>query len=290
GQEWNLDRAKERVSEFKKMTKENKARRHKGLINAAENRLMKGIKQSDDNKGLQRAQKAIRRHINVLENVKEKVPEQAKMAIQTAIARSARSQKVLTKVEAGELPGPAKRGMPEKVRKKLSKVNREVRKLAKEARENIRQGQNRRKVMQNIQLNTAKSLMKGVKELSENGKGKKAMGLANLAENRIQAASQDVDNEGLQRAMKVYQKHIRVLENVKEKVPEQAKDAIQKAIEKSRNGLRNRMQKRFGENYWPENIGGDIGDIFPGQKGQDDNENDGRSIPGGPNGPGGSPV
>lgn len=85
GQSWEINRGQERTNEFKFMAKIGKAKGHTQLIEEAERYFLRAAKFSSDNQGLERAMSALRRHVRVLENVWEEVPEVAKPAVSLAI-------------------------------------------------------------------------------------------------------------------------------------------------------------------------------------------------------------
>lgn len=112
GQEWNLERAQERIQEFSAVKKKDVSSNHEGLLNESEECLRNGIGMSKDIEGLERAKNAVEKHVRVLENVENKVPEEAKSAVQRAMVRSRAQSKALQEVKEnirgrfgqGELP------------------------------------------------------------------------------------------------------------------------------------------------------------------------------------------
>ncbi len=234
GQEWQLERAEERTQEFKKMAKENKGSKYKGLTEEANERLQKATQKAKTNRELRRAENAMRKHISVLENVKEKVPEQAKPAISLAISRSAQGQATVASMATGDNNERLREETREKIRNRMREIEKEAKKMRDQVRENLEQGASSNQVVQNIELGTARKLGKKAQEAAGENKGEVAAQIAEEANNRIRAATETVeDNKGLTRAIKATQKHVQVLENVREKVPEVAKPAISLAIQQS---------------------------------------------------------
>lgn len=239
GQSWNLARAQERTNEFREMAKKGKANEFTGLLNRAGDRLSKAAKGSANENGLERARKAIEKHLRVLENVKENVPEQAKTAISLAISRSSKGKAVVTSVAASVAtgkPGGKKLGenLKENLRNQLKEVKRETERLRKRVRENREKGISENELVVSIELATAKGLTERVRQMGKENKSEAVSEISREVQARINAAySAAVDNEGLNQAIQASQKHLSVLENVKEKVPEQAKNAIQNAIRRS---------------------------------------------------------
>lgn len=275
GQDWNIERAEERTREFEKMVKENKGKKFKGLANEASERLIRATKKAKNENGLERAQEALRKHVRVLERVRENVPDQAQAAISLAISASTRSQGVIAKVKAGEIPGPRNGGTPEEAKEQLNKVRNRVTQMEKEIEENIERakktgkskGKAARRAANRIETQTAKK----ISEVIENMKGKvdpdEVEQLAEEAENRINTAMRTaVDNTGIERAIEASQKHLSVLEGLENKVPKQAQEAIQRAISNSQRHIQRLREIRENlnqENIFPGNIGEGIGEGPP---------------------------
>ncbi len=129
GQEWQLARAKERTQEFENMVSENKGDKYKELPEEASERLQKAAEKAKTNRELRRAENAMRKHISVLENVKEKVPEQAKPAISLAISRSAQGQATVASVATGDNNKGLKQETREKIGNRMENIKKEVKQI-----------------------------------------------------------------------------------------------------------------------------------------------------------------
>lgn len=233
GQDWQLERAEERTQEFRNMAEEKKAQNYENLLNQAGERFQKATQKAKTARELGKAENAMRKNIDVLENVKEKVPEQAKQAISLAISRSAKGQATVASV-ADENEKELEEETREQIANRMKEIGEEAKKMRNQARENLKQGTPPNQIVQNIEIGTAKELGKQAKKAAEENKVKTASRIAEGAGNRVRAAVEAVeDNTGLKKAMKANQKHIQVLENVREKVPDVAKPAISLAIKQS---------------------------------------------------------
>lgn len=271
GQGWNLARAEERVQEYKNMAEQGKGKQFDGLPKQAAGRLSKAAKSADSENGLERAQKAIQKHIAVLENVKEKVPKVAKPAISLAISQSCRCQAVVSKVKSQAKGKKLGKQLKNELKKDIENVEKEVKRLRKRVRENLEEGEENkvrrrvrkrvrtREMVQNINMHTARCLDNMVEEMAKNGVSESEVsavsGILERAKERINTATRAAtDNKGLSRAIEASQKHLSVLQGVYEKVPEQAKSAIENAIKQSRihQGILKNMKEQ-GE-IAPENI------------------------------------
>ncbi len=234
GQDWQLARAKERTQEFEKMANENKAKKFEGLLERAGERYQKAAQKAKTARGLKIAENAMQKHIAVLENVKEKVPDVAKPAISMAISKSSQGQAAVASIVAGDNEGELKENTKEQIRTRMREIAQEAKQMKNQVQENLKKEASPNKVVQNIEISTAKKLSEQAKKAIGQNKGKVAAQIAEEAGNRIRAAAEaSEDNTGLQRAIEASQKHIQVLENVREKVPDVAKPAITLAIEQS---------------------------------------------------------
>lgn len=239
GQEWQLGLAEERTQEFEKMAEENKGDNYKELPEEASERLQKAAEKAKTNRELRRAENAMRKHISVLENVREKVPEQAKPAISLAISRSAQGQATVASLATGENNERLREETREQIRNRMENIEDEAKNMSEQVRENLEQGASPNQIVQNIELGTARKLGKKAREAAGENKGEVAARIAEEAGNRIRAATETVDdNTGLERSIEAMQKHTKVLENVREKVPDVAKPAISLAIKQSTKQIR----------------------------------------------------
>ncbi|MFW5912720.1 MAG: DUF5667 domain-containing protein, partial [Candidatus Hadarchaeota archaeon] len=98
GQDWHLERAQERAQEFAAVKERDVSSNHEGLLSESEERLRKGIESTEDLEGLDRAENAVRKHLRILENVENKVPEEAREAVQRAMLRGRTQSKALQEV------------------------------------------------------------------------------------------------------------------------------------------------------------------------------------------------
>jgi len=224
GQGFDVDRAEERASEFVAMADRGKAQEYLGLVDEAGDRLDSAIRRAGDAEGLEVARDAVNKHIAVLENVLEKVPDAAKPAISLVISRSARGAEVIADVKAGELP------MGDAVRSRLSEIKSYVEAVRSEAEDNLSAGMSAAEIVQNIEIDAAEGLIEKFVSMAEN-KGEDYLELVELAQNRLDAAIRAAtDNYGLNKALEASQKHLDALENVLDKAPEVAQSSIQQAI------------------------------------------------------------
>ncbi len=95
GQNWEINRGEERTNEFVHMLRKNKVQGYTSLLEEAGNHFSNAAKKASDNQGLKRARNALKKHVDVLENLTDKVPQEAKAAILLARERSSRHMQVL---------------------------------------------------------------------------------------------------------------------------------------------------------------------------------------------------
>ncbi len=247
GEKWNLARAEERTQEFEQMAKKNKAQKFEGLLDEAGNRFGKAVQSANRVKGLQRAENAIRKHIRVLENVRENVPEEAKAGISIAISRGVQVRATVAAQASGKKPGQQiSEGERNAIEQELGEINREIQRIRDRVRENMQNarelGENVRQrameMVENVEIETARGLMNRVSEMVKENRRENCenliSGLAGEAQERLNyAAKAAVDNRGLERAIEASQKHLRVLEEVENKVPKAAKPGISLAMKHS---------------------------------------------------------
>ncbi|KXB00271.1 hypothetical protein AKJ47_00460 [candidate division MSBL1 archaeon SCGC-AAA261G05] len=236
GQGWEIARGHERTSEFVNMANKRKAEGYTGLLNEAEDRFKKAIESAGDVKGLQKAKKAINKHISTLENVREKVPDVAKPAISLAISQSARGKSVVADVAAGKSPGEELgETVRERVRTQLREIKQETKTLRKKVKENLEKAPAKaNEIVQNIEINTAKKIANQAKEMVKKNKGQCASGVIEEAQCHLETAAMFAENEtGLEKAISASQKHLSTLQSVYENVPDVAKPAISLAMQRS---------------------------------------------------------
>lgn len=236
GQGWELARAEERTQEFVNMADKGKARKYSDVLEASEDRFGKAVKAAGDAKGLQIAENAIKKHTRVLENVREKVPSQAKPAISLAISRSSRVQSVVAGAAAGKSPGEELgETVRERVRTQLGEIKQETKTLRKRVKENLEKAPAKaNEIVQNIEINTAKKIANQAKEMVKKNKGQYVSGVVEKAQEHIETAAMFAENEkGLEKAISASQKHLSTLQSVYENVPDAAKPAISLAMQRS---------------------------------------------------------
>jgi serine protease AprX len=143
-------------------------------------------------------------HIEVLENVQEKVPEAAKPAIERAINVSIRGQEKALERLSEVLPEKSAEFYFKLAEKRLLKARRRAREKPEEVSELIEEYEEK--------INKTREMIEKAKEIGRN--------VTNITETVTIATS----------------KHLEVLEEVKERVPEEAKPAIEKAMNTSVKG------------------------------------------------------
>lgn len=240
GENWHLDRAMERTEEYKKMVKENKGEKYIELLEQSENRFVKAINESKRKKSLERVREKSMQHTRILENLENKVPAKARVAISLAKSKSSQYRVALSNVEENE---DLDNNSLENINKEVEKVNKQYRHLRKRAYENLEEG-NVNNVVRNINKNAIKNMSETAKKAISDKNNKMMKTIANEMKNKVRAMEEvgieNNDNvQGIYRAIKSTRKHISILENVSDTVPKPAKSAIQNAIEKSKKGLNN---------------------------------------------------
>lgn len=116
GQDWNLERARERVEEYAHIADKEIPHDHADLLNEAGNRLMNAAGKAESVKGLERAQGVANHNAQVLQRVMEKKTEKANSAVQKALARTQIQERAIGQVKkkfaAGKIPpGHLKQGL-----------------------------------------------------------------------------------------------------------------------------------------------------------------------------------
>jgi inorganic triphosphatase YgiF len=208
------------------MADRGKAEDYLSLVNEAEDRASSAIDRATDISGLDIASEAVLKHLDVLENVLNRVPDEAKAAISAAICRSSKGIEVLADLRAGEIPfGGA--------RTTLDEIKSWTERLKTEARENIREGIPVADVIQNLELEVARDLTEKIGTVAADMLDKYTDVVKVAQERHDSALKHADDDEGLLTAEEAVLKHLAVLERVYENVPEQAKAAICLAISKS---------------------------------------------------------
>ncbi|MFW6386151.1 MAG: DUF5667 domain-containing protein [Candidatus Hadarchaeota archaeon] len=94
-QNWHLERAEERIQEYQAAAEGGNGEEYKEVLDEGSNRFSKAVTRSDNIDGLERAGRAIGRNIQLLENLENRVPENARPAIERAINRSRMQVKAL---------------------------------------------------------------------------------------------------------------------------------------------------------------------------------------------------
>lgn len=98
GSDWNLDRARERIEEYRQVSGKEVSNNHIGLLEDAGNNLTTASRKAGGVAGLERVQQATRNHIRVLENLKEEVSDSARPAVERALIHSRYQERVLENV------------------------------------------------------------------------------------------------------------------------------------------------------------------------------------------------
>ncbi|MEM3401660.1 MAG: DUF5667 domain-containing protein [Candidatus Hadarchaeales archaeon] len=224
GQGFDIALAEERVKEFKVMNERGKSTAYLGLVDEAEDRMASAVKRAGDERGLVKAAEAVKVHLAVLENVREKVPEEAKVALGLAISRSSRSALILAELKAGKLAKEKVGELIDAVKENVEKMKEEVKILPVAT------------AAQTIEKKTVEDLLDGLKDVTDpqpyidviEMTGKKLMKVVERVE-EIAEKNENVQR-GLEMAKEAISKHLLVLENVYARVPEAARPAIALAI------------------------------------------------------------
>ncbi|MFN4132815.1 MAG: DUF5667 domain-containing protein [Candidatus Hadarchaeales archaeon] len=224
GQGFDIALAEERVKEFEVMNERGKSAAHLGLVDEAEDRMASAVKKYGDERGLGKAENAVKLHLAVLENVREKVPEQAKVALSLAISRSSKSTLILAELKAGKLAKEDVEKLIDAVKENVEKMEEEVKTLPVTL------------AVQAIEKKTVEDLLDDLKDVSDPDPyldviemtGKKLMKTVELVKD-IADKNENVQR-GLEIAKEAVSKHLVVLENVYARVPDAAKPAIALAI------------------------------------------------------------
>lgn len=111
GEEWNIERANERIDEYTNMAEEGKGPQYENVLQSGQKRIMESVQKAEDEEGLERARNRVQGHVQTLERVREIVPENAKGAIDRAIEKSSQVDNVLEDVSA-----PVEQGDLDRVR------------------------------------------------------------------------------------------------------------------------------------------------------------------------------
>lgn len=95
GQKWEINRGQERTAEFSLMVQKGKSEDFTPLVEEAETHFANAIETAKDNTDLKKISEVIQKHLNVLENLENNVPEVARPKIALAQEQSSRYIKVL---------------------------------------------------------------------------------------------------------------------------------------------------------------------------------------------------
>lgn len=217
GNERKAERAiklsEKRLSEARASVEEEKHELSERLMEDYEKNLMKAeeIVERAQERGRnmtqvrERVAKATSRHIEVLENVLEKVPEQAKPAIQRALESSKRGQEEALDRIGNENPGKAANLSLEIAERRMNKARERI------EREDI---ENAQKIIEDYQQKIERA-----KEMIE----------------KAEEEGRDIE-EIVERVSEATSRHIQTLEEVLERVPEEAKSGIENALRNSVRG------------------------------------------------------
>jgi len=187
-------------------------------------RIDSAINNAGHDQGLNRARKAIDNHIEIIENVYENVPDQAKPALSLSIERSARCIEVIEDVKAEGLDLP----IGAEMRNRIRNAKNEARSNLERNRTRLREGEFPKKVVQDVEISITERLTQRFA-----GAPERYTKHVRIIESRLNAASRAAgDNQGLERAIDASKKVLSTLENVSERLPENAKPAVERAKER----------------------------------------------------------
>ncbi len=222
GQGFDISIADERVQEFRAMLDRGKAERYAGLVDEAADRIGSAVARATDNAKFERALEAVMKHTTMLENLLERVPDEAKTALALAIYKSARGAEVLSELEAGKVD-----------KAQLKTHIQEIKNAAKELRTQIEKLPVWQAV-QTVEQSVVDNLLDKIAEVAHQMRSDVCERVTEILENRLEKVVQWAEeNSGLDVAEEMVLKHLEVLENVYERVPEEAKPAIELAIARS---------------------------------------------------------
>jgi hypothetical protein len=227
GMGFDIERGNERTDELVAMAERGRAEEYLWLVDEAEDRFAAAIEKAGGSaEGLETASEAVLKHLEVLENVLEKVPDVAKAAISAAIVRSSKGIEVISDVKAGVLPVG-------EVREQLRGIEREAETIEEEIRANL---DNLNAALRNVERRLVDDFLSKL-ERAKPEDFDDYEDLVSVVQDRIESIIEKVesaaDTEGLAIAEEMVQKHLDVLLKVYENVPEQAKAAISIALERS---------------------------------------------------------
>lgn len=131
-----LETAEELTQRVMQMARENRGKGIPPVIEEIQNRISTASTMALDNRGLNRATNATRKHLEVLENVYEKVPDTAKPAISLAIERSSRCIRILENIQENNMVGGE---IPEMVRDQIRERIRELKQETEQGMKRIRE-------------------------------------------------------------------------------------------------------------------------------------------------------
>lgn len=134
--------ASELASKASEMANEGKGEDVQPLVEGAQDRINAATKAAVDNTGLERAITASQKHLAVLENVYEKVPDVAKPAISLAMEKSSLHIQVLENVKENEVPssGELTEQIREKIRNRLGQIKENINQALEQAQNRVQEG------------------------------------------------------------------------------------------------------------------------------------------------------
>jgi hypothetical protein len=228
GQAFDIGRGHERTDELVVMAERGKSEQYLWLVDEAEDRFSAATEKARDAKGFKTAEEAVIKHLEVLERVRENVPDVAKIAISMAILRSSRGVEVIADLKAGVLPVGEAKG-------RLEAIKDLVEDLREAAEDNLGMGYPIREIVRNIERKCFDDLLAELEEVEPEDFDDYAEVLP-LIQNRIDSIPSAVENAedvGLEIAKEAILKHLEVLQRVYENVSEVAKAAISLAMGRS---------------------------------------------------------
>lgn len=171
GQNWQIKRGNERTNEFIHMWKENKAQDYIPLLKEVGNHFTKAAKNAEDNLGLERAKSALEKHVNILENIKDRVPQSAKPAILLAKERSSRQIRVLENLGGKISPGMEMSGkIGKKLEDEIDEVNEEINEREENVENRIKNAKGDKETIDRIVEEVENKLREGKEKKKATGK------------------------------------------------------------------------------------------------------------------------
>lgn len=156
GQSWEIERGEERTEEFTNMVNKGKAKEYSPLLSEAENHFVRGAKFSEDNEDLNKAMRAVEKHLNVLKNLENEVPTEARPAISLAREQSSRCLKVLENTSrevhpSGKISEEAKESLQTKITEIKENIAKKQKQIKKEIKKSTKKGETIDNIIKDIE-------------------------------------------------------------------------------------------------------------------------------------------